>query len=325
LCVGDQCGFETFAETSFVVTNSHSHSFEWPKYGLKLHIPEGAMPGQHTECRVAIKACLTGQFRIPDDLQLVSCVYWLSCPQKFLKPVTLEIEHCASLQDSSQFSSLQFIVANSSQEKLPYQFRVLEQGTFVHSYGSIQVSQFSFYGISILKRIWRSWSPTYYSRLHYIQKSVNTWDVDFVVTLHLQAALTVSQCIVLCSWLVTLHVLLHIVKQYWQFTSRLTLTSIWLQAIEDKYSSSGATHGPGFEVQFEGDTIRLEIDDDGVCLQNGWEILPLIAPVVSLKIMIMVDDVVHRFLVFKKTDRKTASRWISTMERSSLLPTESDI
>ena len=167
------------------------------------------MPGQHTECRVAIKACLTGQFRIPDDLQLVSCVYWLSCPQKFLKPVTLEIEHCASLQNSSQFSSLRFIVASSSQEKLPYQFRVLEQGTFVHSYGSIQVSQFSFYGISILKRIWRSWSPTYYSRLHYIQKSVNTWDVDYVVTLHLQAALTVSQCIVLCNWLVTLHVLLH--------------------------------------------------------------------------------------------------------------------
>ena len=150
------------------------------------------MPAQHTECRVAIKACLTGQFSIPDDLQLVSCVYWLSCPKKFLKPVTLEIEHCASLQDSSQFSSLWFIAANSSQEKLPYQFRVLEQGTFVHSYGSIQVSQFSFYGISILKRIWMSWSPTYYSRLHYIQKSVNTWDVDYVIILHLQAALTVS-------------------------------------------------------------------------------------------------------------------------------------
>ena len=98
--------------------------------------------------------------------------------------------------------------------------------------------------------------------------------------------------------------MLHIVKQYWQFTSRFTLTSIWLQAIEGKYSSLGATHGPGFEVQFEGDTIRLEIDEDGVCLQNGWEILPLIAPVVSLKIMIMVGDVVHRFLVFKKQIEK---------------------
>ena len=140
---------------------------------------------------------------------LVVYTSWLSCPQKFLKPVTLEIEHCASFQDSSQFSSLRFIVANSSQGKLPYQFRVLEQGTFVHSYGSIQVSQFSFFGISILKRIWRSWLPTYYSRLHYIQKDVNTWDVDYVITLQLQAALTVSQFFYVVGYSNTTHALLY--------------------------------------------------------------------------------------------------------------------
>ena len=72
-----------------------------------------------------------------------------------------------------------------------------------------------------------------------------------------------------------------------------------MQAVEDKYSSLGATHGPGFEVQFEGDTIRLEIDENGVCLQNGWEITPLIAPVVSLEIIIMVGDIVHSFCVLK--------------------------
>ena len=98
------------------------------------------------------------------------------------------------------------------------------------------------------------------------------------------------------------------------------LTLIWLQAIEDKYSSLGATHGPGFEVQFESDTIRLAIDDDGVCLHNGWKITPLMAPVVSLKIMIVISDIVHSFCVLK-TDRKTASRWISIVERSSVLPT----
>ena len=117
-------GFETFAETSFVI-GSHSHTLEWQRYGLKLHIPEGAVLAELRECRVDIKAGFTGQFNIPDDLQLVSCVYWLSCPQKFLKPVTLEIEHCASLQDSSQLSSLHFIVAKCSQAELPYQIRIL--------------------------------------------------------------------------------------------------------------------------------------------------------------------------------------------------------
>ena len=57
-----------------------------------------------------------------------------------------------------------------------------------------------------------------------------------------------------------------------------------IQAIQDKYSSLGAIPGPGFEVQFEGDTIRLAIPEDGVSLQNGWEITPLIAPLVSSNI-----------------------------------------
>ena len=61
-------------------------------------------------------------------------------------------------------------------------------------------------------------------------------------------------------------------------------TVVWLQAIKDKYSSLDAIPGPGFKVQFESDTIRLAISEDGVCLQNGWEIIPLIAPVVSSKV-----------------------------------------
>ena len=55
--------------------------------------------------------------------------------------------------------------------------------------------------------------------------------------------------------------------------------SVLLQAIQDKYFCAKA--GPGFEVQFEDDIIRLAVPDDGVSLQNGWEIKPLIAPVVS--------------------------------------------
>ena len=192
-------GFETFAETNFNITDSHAHSFEWQQYGLKLHIPEGAVPTEHAECKIDVKVGLAGQFRIPDDLQLVSCIYWLSGPQRpFLKPVTLEVEHCASLQDSSE--SLRFIVAKCSQAELPYQFRELKKGTFVQqsSYGSIQVSQFSFFGITVSRRSSRL--SQYYSTLFYIQKGLNKWHVDFVITLHLKGSLKVSQCCVIaCS------------------------------------------------------------------------------------------------------------------------------
>ena len=179
-----------FAETSFVVPDSRSHSFEWQGHGLKLHIPEGAVPA-HTGCRVDFKAGFTGQFNIPDDLQLVSCVYWLSCSQKFNKPVTLEIEHCASLQNSSQSSSLSFISAKCSQAELLYQFEVLEGGKFAppSSYGSVQVTQFSFF--AIISKIFSS-HKRYCCTHHYIKKDVNKWDVDFVIAPNLQASLTVS-------------------------------------------------------------------------------------------------------------------------------------
>ena len=182
-------GFESFAATSFDVPDSHAHSFIWQRYGLKLHIPEGAV---HTECRVDVKAGFTGQFNIPDELHLVSCVYWLSCPQKFQKPVTLEIEHCASHQDNLQCSNLRFVVGMCSQPELPYQFRVLEKGTFVpwSSYGSIEVPTFSFFAISILKNFWSS--QNYRSTLHYIRKDVNKWEIDFVITSDLQASMKVS-------------------------------------------------------------------------------------------------------------------------------------
>ena len=192
-------GFETFAETSFSITDSHAHSFEWQKYGLKLHIPEGAVPAACTECKVDIKVGFAGQFRIPDDLQLVSCIYWLRGPQRpFLNPVTLEFEHCASIQDSSQSENLRFIVAKCSQAELPYQFRELKKGTFVpqSSYGSIQVSQFSFFGITI-PRIFHS-LQRYHGSLHYIRKDVNEWDVDFIITPDLEASLTVSGYLFSC-------------------------------------------------------------------------------------------------------------------------------
>ena len=190
-------GFETFAETSFSITDSHAHSFEWQQYGLKLHIPEGAVPAACTECKVAIKVCFARQFRIPDDLQLVSHIYWLSGPQRpFLKPVTLEVQYCASIQDSSQSENLRFIVAKCSQAELPYLFRELKKGTFVpqSSYGSIQVSQFSIFGIAISRR-----SSQYYSALFYIQKGLNWWHVDFVIMLQLNESWKVSQCVVVHS------------------------------------------------------------------------------------------------------------------------------
>ena len=191
-------GFEAFAQTSFTFIGSSSQSFEWKGYGLKLHVPEGAVPGTEEGCTINIKAGLGGQFEFPGNSQLVSCIYWLSCPQKFLEPVTLEIQHCGLIANSSQSSSLHFVVAKSSQPELPYKFKALDKGAFSphSSYGSLQVSQFSFFGI--FGRCQR-----YYSAVYYINKGFNRWNVEFVMTHDLEVHLEVSysrSCFVVASF-----------------------------------------------------------------------------------------------------------------------------
>ena len=89
-------GVDVIAEASVLITNQ-AQTFHWAGYGLKLHVPQGALPADLEECRVLVKVGISGQFALPEYTSLVSAVYWLdSEPRcKFLLPLTLEIQHCA--------------------------------------------------------------------------------------------------------------------------------------------------------------------------------------------------------------------------------------
>ena len=43
-----------------------------------------------------------------------------------------------------------------------------------------------------------------------------------------------------------------------------------------------ALSGPDQPVEFEADQIRLDIPPKGIVLEEGWKLVPLIAPVVSI-------------------------------------------
>ena len=109
-------GFTAFSEEfSFSIDQRGSQNFKWN--GLKLHFQKGALSAECTGgCKVDAKTGLAGQFQFPGFSELVSCIYWLSCQQKFLKPVTLQIQHCVSVEGSSH---LRFVVAKSSHSELP--------------------------------------------------------------------------------------------------------------------------------------------------------------------------------------------------------------
>ena len=53
-----------------------------------------------------------------------------------------------------------------------------------------------------------------------------------------------------------------------------------VKAIEDEYSKKGVLPGPHQVVEFEADTISLDIPMEGITIK-GWKITPLMRPVVS--------------------------------------------
>ena len=190
-------GMDVIAEASVLITNQ-AHSFHWTGYGLKLHVPQGALPAGLEECRVLIKVGISGHFALPQNTSLVSAVYWLdSEPRcKFLLPLTLEIQHCAM---ASQTSRLSFALAKCSQKSLPYTFEILDGGEFssLSAYGCIQLQHFSFVTV-LMRLIMGENNVKYCASLYYLRKGVNQREIHFVITKDQEAHVTV------CYWVLFL-------------------------------------------------------------------------------------------------------------------------
>ena len=110
------------------VTLTAGEGYEWKGHGLRLQVPANALEPLSPPATITIQASLSGHYHLPDHSQLVSGVYWISFPGKFSRPVTLEVQHCASLQPAHETSSLTFVTAKCSQETLPYNFRPMTGG-----------------------------------------------------------------------------------------------------------------------------------------------------------------------------------------------------
>ena len=156
-------GVEECDETSLVVQSSQGQLLEWN--GLKLHIHAGSLPEGLQQCTIFIKASLAGEYEIPDNTSLVSAFYWLRCePQcTFIKPITVEIQHCSTKQD---LSKLKIVRAFCNQKSLPYKFKRLKGGSFNADtfYGAIDMKGFS--GVCVIEENPDS-ERMYYNQLFY--------------------------------------------------------------------------------------------------------------------------------------------------------------
>ena len=190
-------GVEVIDHISFTYTG-RAHSFNWKRFGFKIHLPDQALPPGVNECQLHIKASLSGQFQFPEDTECVSGIYWIASPYTFEKPVTVEVQHCVTKTELLQHpSSLKFIIAKCTQKGLPYQFKILDGGVFSSNsrYGSIELTQFSGVGVafqSVMQLFGLKNARSYCARLYYSSIGVHSWEVNFAITLDLKLHIAVS-------------------------------------------------------------------------------------------------------------------------------------
>ena len=118
-------------------------SFNWEKYGFRLHCPEGAV-SKDTE--VAVTPVLSDRFEVPKGTVLVSAVYKIEVSKPLTKRVVIELQHCVDLRNTGQTGHLKFVRAPL---KSPYQFNIIDGGVFCigNRYGSIERDDFCAIGI----------------------------------------------------------------------------------------------------------------------------------------------------------------------------------
>ena len=131
-------------EKLFLIQGDSHQFLNWEQYGLRIIIPECALfPADTSE--IALRALVGGQFQLPKDTELVSGVYAFSLSKSLIKPVKLEIQHCAHLVTRDHTTYLSFATASIKQSTtLPYKFQLQEGGQFNpgDQYGRISLTHF---------------------------------------------------------------------------------------------------------------------------------------------------------------------------------------
>lgn len=142
----------------FVIQADSPSLFDWEIYGIRIKLPQGAIPPTETGT-VTIKALVGGHFNMPEGTELISVVYVIFTSIPLLRPAKLEIQHCANLVTQDHTNYLSFAAAPLNKSTFPYEFQLEKGGKFYRDdqYGSISLSQFSLIAIvkSISCPIWK--------------------------------------------------------------------------------------------------------------------------------------------------------------------------
>ncbi|XP_064402664.1 uncharacterized protein LOC135348400 isoform X9 [Halichondria panicea] len=168
---------EHIGESVVEITNK---SKKFSNFGIKISVPENSLPEGIGTCVLHISFELSTDLETPANFELLSSIYRVKCEPKvqFKKPLTLEIQHCASLSSDHQ-QKLVFARATDQSKK----FEILEGGHFPigERYGSIQLTRFSRLGVFIRKLLGFPTEKMYSALLFRKNLPCHTIDVKCVI------------------------------------------------------------------------------------------------------------------------------------------------
>ena len=181
---------EIIDSTTLEVVPGESLSYCWESFGLNLEAPANALVSADPFQTLNLLNCNIDHFKVPENMELVSGIYWVDFKVEFANPITIEIEHCASLDQPSQLSSLSFVSTEPpAQGAVPYQLQPLPGGVFSQDscYGSIQLSQSSLMAVVSAGSATKSYRALNY----YVPKTTTTWIMDLIVIYDLEISIKV--------------------------------------------------------------------------------------------------------------------------------------
>ena len=186
-------GHEITSAPTLEVVPGESLSYCWKGFGLNLKAPANALDSDVPSKSLSLHNCNIDHFKIPENMELVSGIYLVDFQGKFVNPITIEIEHCVSLDQPSQFSSLSFISTEPpTQEAMTYQLQSFPGGLFPQDscYGSIQLSQSSLMAVVTAGSATKSYRALNY----YVPKTTTTWYMDLIIIYDLEISIKVCFC-----------------------------------------------------------------------------------------------------------------------------------
>ena len=176
--------------------------------GFVLHIPKGAVSS--SACTVKITSYVVRQstpaFIFPEGSKLVSGVYHITVSRTLLKPVSIQIQHCAIIKDDSHHAELEVAIADSSTGP-PYHFKPCKGGNVrvLGSYIKVELAQFSFVSCFLRRviRAIREPASIHYCGLVCCLRSSElscTWEYHIVLIRNLQLCIRVSELFAFRLW-----------------------------------------------------------------------------------------------------------------------------